>query len=228
MKKNTHLKQIQSKFDAKHEEAMHRLDRIEAIQEQTAREARINEKRSDKGFKETRALLDEVIAKSKKDIAESKEARAQSEKRIKELDKLFNIQWGRLMESLVKGDLLKLLQKRNIKVDYFAKETEGKRNGEAFEFDIIAINGREIVVTEVKTSLRLSDVKYFLKKLKKATYYMPKYSDKVLYGAVAYLKANHSSEVYAEKNGLFVIRATGSSASIINDKDFKPKRFDTK
>ena len=44
---------------------------------------------------------------------------------------------------------------------------------------------------------------------------MPEYGDKRAYGAVAYLKADEGSAVYAEK-GLFVIRATGSSASITN------------
>ena len=33
------------------------------------------------------------------------------------------------------------------------------------------------------------------------------------------------SEIHAERQGLFVIKATGSSASIINKKDFKPKAF---
>ena len=34
------------------------------------------------------------------------------------------------------------------------------------------------------------------------------------------------AEKYAARQGLFVIRATGSSASIINQAGFRPKRFD--
>ena len=43
---------------------------------------------------------------------------------------------------------------------------------------------------------------------------MPEYGGKLAYGAVAYLKADERAAVYTEKQGLFVIRATGSSASM--------------
>ncbi len=46
-----------------------------------------------------------------------------------------------------------------------------------------------------------------------------------MYGAVAYLKADESADRYAEGQGLFVIRATGSSASITNAENFKPRTF---
>ncbi|MCY4364154.1 MAG: hypothetical protein OXE42_18560 [Gammaproteobacteria bacterium] len=51
--------------------------------------------------------------------------------------------------------------------------------------------------------------------------------DRRVYGAVAYIKVVEEAEKYAARQGLFVIRATGSSASIINPAGFKPKRFDT-
>ena len=39
------------------------------------------------------------------------------------------------------------------------------------------------------------------------------------------LKADESSDKYAERQGLFVIRATDSSASITNREDFRPRTF---
>ena len=50
-------------------------------------------------------------------------------------------------------------------------------------------------------------------------------SSRSVYGAVAYLKADEPSEVYAERQGLYVIRATGSSASITNQPEFRPRTF---
>lgn len=44
-----------------------------------------------------------------------------------------------------------------------------------------------------------------------------------VYGAVAYLRCDESLVRYAERKGLFVIRATGSSASIVNLPDFEPR-----
>ena len=96
---------------------------------------------------------------------------------------------------------------------------------DTWELDIVAINGKEVVLVEVKTTLKVKDIEHFAKKLKVFTTWRPEYKGKKVYGAVAYLRTDENSAKYAEKQGLFVIRATGSSASIINKKDFKPKTF---
>ncbi|MFW5706043.1 MAG: hypothetical protein ACOCX8_03485, partial [Bacteroidota bacterium] len=93
------------------------------------------------------------------------------------------------------------------------------------EFDIVAENGEEAVFVEVKTTLRPGDVKDFTEKLKLVKTWMPKYGRNTIYGAMAFLKAHAGSEAMAEKQGLFAIRATGNSASIINAEDFEPRRF---
>ena len=51
------------------------------------------------------------------------------------------------------------------------------------------------------------------------------YASRRIYGAVAYLKAYQESDLRAERLGLFVIRATGSSASITNREGFTPRAF---
>ena len=68
-------------------------------------------------------------------------------------------------------------------------------------------------------------VKYFLTSLKDFKNYFPDYKSKTIYGAVAYLRSEAEAQLLSQKQGLFVIRATGDSASIINTKDFKPKDF---
>jgi len=150
------------------------------------------------------------------------------DRRMKALHELFTGQWEKLMESLVRGDLIKLLKKRNIKVDYIlhSEKRQGTFEERQWEVDIIAVNGKEVVVVvEVKTTLKVNDVNHFIKKLKKFTQWRPRYKESKIYGAVAYLKTDQGSDVYSEKQGLFVIRATGSSASITNHKAFKPKVF---
>ena len=97
--------------------------------------------------------------------------------------------------------------------------------GDNYEYDIIAVNGKEIVVVEVKTTLKVNSVKDFLESLRKFTTRMPHYKNKTIYGAVAWLRAEEESDIYAERQGLFVIRATGSSASIVNQENFKPQVF---
>ncbi len=94
-----------------------------------------------------------------------------------------------------------------------------------YEFDILAVNGDEVIVVEVKTTLRIDDTKYFLKKLAIFKEIFPEYSSKQVYGAVGYLRYDVHATIYSEKQGLFVIKATGDSASITNKNDFKPKTF---
>ena len=149
----------------------------------------------------------------------------ETDRRLKKAEGLFTTQWGKLMETLVEGDLLKLLKQKNIRVDDTTMNMKGCYKDQNWEVDILASNGEEIVLVEVKTTLNLQDVKDFIDKLKKFTIWKPIYKEKKMYGAVAYLKADQGSAQYAEKQGLFVIRATGSSSSIINKKDFQPKIF---
>ncbi len=149
----------------------------------------------------------------------------ETDRRLKKLDELFTSQWGKLVESLVEGDLIPLLQARGIEVQTTYPRVSGRRNGEHYEYDILAANGEEVVVVEVKTTLRAGDVTHFLEKLDKFTGWVSGFKGRKILGAVAYLKVDHSVQVYAERQGLYVIRATGSSASIINQADFRPRVF---
>ena len=54
---------------------------------------------------------------------------------------------------------------------------------------------------------------------------MPEFADRLIYGALAYLKTDGSVTVHAGRQGLYVIRATGSSASITNAEGFAPRAF---
>ncbi|MEA3642456.1 MAG: hypothetical protein VBE63_21295 [Lamprobacter sp.] len=70
------------------------------------------------------------------------------------------------MESLVEGDLVNLLRARGIAITDTSTRLKGQRaDGGNYEFDILAHNGEELVVVEVKTTLRPKDVKAFLRKL---------------------------------------------------------------
>src|SRR3972149_3818881 len=173
---------------------------------------------TDRKFQESERLLTEQSRETREQMKETDE-------KIKELSNLFTSQWGRLIESLVEGDLVRLLNERGIPVNHTSERIKGCRDGENFEFDIIAHNGNEIVIVEVKTTLRPDDVKVFAQKMQRAKVYLPEYANSRLIGAMAYLKADAGAGVMAGKQGFFVIRATGNSAAIINPEGFVPKRF---
>ena len=119
--------------------------------------------------KKVQRQIDEIVK-------EGKERRKEYEERQKEYDRKFGDlgnRRGRFVESLVEGDLVAMLQKKNITVETIAERVRGKRNGEHFEFDIVAVNGEEVVVVEVKSTLRAEDVRHFLDRLETFTRWSP-------------------------------------------------------
>ncbi len=198
----------------KAEEPKRKAEERKREAEEYKREERERRERADREIARIRAIQKDTAREMK-----------ETDRRLKKAEDLFTSQWGKLMESLVEGDLAPLLQERGIAVEGTTERTVKKRNGEHIEIDILAMNGADVVVVEVKTTLRPNDVGHFLEKLSRFADWFPEYRDRRVLGAVAYLRTDTSVVVHAERQGLFVIRATGSSASIVNAPDFEPRVF---
>ncbi|MCF8371138.1 MAG: YraN family protein [Bacteroidales bacterium] len=170
-------------------------------------------------------VTDKQFKETDKQMKETDERMKETDKRMKDLQNLFIGQWGKLIESLVKGDLVRVLNEWGIAVQDTSERRKGNYKGTSYEFDIIARNGKEVVFVEVKTTLRPNDVKDFIDKLHHVKEWLQEYKDNIIYGAMAFLTDEGASARMAEKKGLFVIRATGDSAAIVNEKDFRPQGF---
>ena len=196
---------------------------------ESRRRAREEAEEFDRRAREWAEKFDREVAESKRRAEERSRdldcRMREAEQRIRKAEDLFTTQWGKLMEGLVEGDLAALLQERGIAVEGTTQRTTKRRKGDFFEIDILASNGAELVLVEVKTTLRSEGVTHFLGKLSRFGEWFPEYRHRRVYGAVAYLHGSDSVTRYAERQGLFVIRATGSSASIVNAVDFKPRVF---
>ena len=193
---------------------------------QEMKELRASHKEANQEMKELRASHKEANQEMKELRASHKE----TDRQIQKIGGRFNERWGALVESLVEGNLVEIFQSRGI--DIMQTHTRStaqwkKPNGDIQkrEFDIIVANGTEAVVVEVKTTLSPTDVSRFLESLKDFKNYFPRYKSETVYGAMAYLNSENKANALAEEQGLFIIRATGDSASIVNEKDFKPKVF---
>lgn len=90
--------------------------------------------------------------------------------------------------------------------------------------DFLAEGGKEVVVVEVKTTLRIGDVNEMVKKRIKIfrKHYLRLV---IIYGAFSFLHASDNVSAYAKKRGLWLIRATNNTARIINTSDSKPRTF---
>jgi hypothetical protein len=188
-----------------------------------------SQKETDLKFKETDLKFKETDLKFKETDLEIKETARmfrETDKKLNQLERLFTSQWGKLMESLVEGDLVRLLTERGIAIADTTTRLKGKNaEGGNYEFDIIAHDGDAVVVVEVKTTLRPQDVEEFLAKLGQIKRWIPRYAHNRIHGAVAWLTADAGAERMAENKGLFSIRATGDSASIQNDPEFAPRAW---
>ncbi len=151
----------------------------------------------------------------------------ETDKKINKVQGLFTSQWGKLVEAIVRPACLKLFRDRGIDVSRTHENTTIEKDGiKKAEYDAILANGSEVVIVEVKTTLREKDVIYFLKKLEEVKIYMPEYANKKVYGAVAAISFDRESESLAIKEGLFLIKNKGEGVvDIANAKDFKPKEY---
>nr|VFK08040.1 MAG: holliday junction resolvase (hjc) [Candidatus Kentron sp. FM] len=196
-----------------------------AFLQETARQMKESDRQMKETIKEIMQETDRQMQETDRRMKETDRQIQETSREIKEAKDLFTTQWGRLVESLVDGSLVRLFNQRGIAVEDTSTRIKGSRQGHSYEFDIIAHNGREIIIVEVKTTLRPNDVRVFLGKLKNAKNWMPRYGDNIIHGAMAWLQANAGAERMAANNGLFSIRAVGDSAIVTNEPDFEPKPF---
>lgn len=150
----------------------------------------------------------------------------ETDKKIKGLSELFTGQWGKLVEALVDSGLPKVFRKQGIAVRQVSRRHEIYDGAvKIAEIDVLLHNGGEDVAVEVKTTLRSKDVKEHLARLKKVRAAVPAYSTggKKLYGAVAALKFDAEADLFAERQGMFVLKSSEGIFEIINGSGFRRK-----
>ena len=167
-----------------------------------------------------------------------REAQKETDRQIRRLERTldktngkFDNRWGKFVENLVHGDLVSLLSNWEIKVHRVQPRMtyppyKGKRGG---EFDLVAVNGEELIIIEVKSTLEKGDVDNFIEKLKMAQDVFTEYRERKIFGGVAYFEAIKRADEYADSQGLFTIKAPGGNSNIStitnNRKTFRPVAF---
>ena len=149
----------------------------------------------------------------------------ETDRRLRKTYELFVSEWDTLIEALAKRDLIPLLNSRGIEVDHVSRHHKRNYGGRRWDIDIVAVSSREVVAVLVRTTLKRDGVDEFLDTLRHVDGVMREYAGRAFYGVVAYLEAEESADAYAERHGLFAIRATGGSTSITNHENFRPRTF---
>ena len=198
---------------------MDRLDRIEKILETLAEshaEAEARQKEADHRLAENERLI-RSLGKNVRgmgvSIGEITEAITVSNKIIEVVNGFEGINVSGFLPNLEKTYLL----------DPHGP-LEGK-NRRQFEIDGLAVGSSEAVAIEAKTKLNKGDVDGFIKGLGRFKEAFEEYATRDIYACVAFVRANDKTLDYAEKRGLFVIKATPPDVTLINSKGFKPVKF---
>jgi len=193
----------------------------------------MNIQENEKNIQEIWALFRETDRKIKAMSEESERRSRELDERFKATDRkidkvagMFDTQWGKLMESLAEGGVLKLFQERGIGVYQIYQRARCRRNGRHLEIDLLLADDGVAVAVEVKTTLKADHITEFLEDMSEFPEFFPRYRNSKIYGAVAALRMEQQSERFAQKQGLFVIKIGGDGMTeMLNPTDFKAKNF---
>lgn len=182
----------------------------------------------DRRAAESKIENDRFIAEAHLLAAEREKSMAKLERTVERTSKAVDAlttRWGRFVEGLVEPAVLRLFQGRGIDVKEVYQRAQTKRQGVAMEIDILVVDDTELVLVECKSRLSKDDVDEFIEKLNRFKVSFPHYQSYRAYGAVAGIEINEGIDRYAYRQGLFVIKPSGESVAIINDKNFQPLAY---
>jgi hypothetical protein len=184
----------------------------------------------DRLFAESKAEADRRAAEWDRQFAESK---AEADRRHAELEKLvasantavnnLTSRWGRFVEELVRPAVIKLFQGKGIHLEHTFLRAEDM--GRTMEIDILGVNSTDVVLVECKSRFSQDDLDEFLEKLPWFKGAFREFSSYQIYGAIAGIEIDQGVDRRAYKKGLFVIRPSGDTVTIINDDRFRPKMW---
>lgn len=182
-------------------------------------------KETDRKFEEIARSIEENFQETARQFKESDRQFKETDRRLRELDGLFTGQWGKLIEALVRPGLLKLFQNWGIEeLNESHQRIEVKRDGRQMEVDVLLKNGTVVIPVEVKTTLKVEDVREFLEKMQDFLFFFPEYTNYRVYGALAGVNIEEHADRYAYRQGLFVLTLGKQGlAEILNDARFVPR-----
>ena len=161
---------------------------------------------TDRRMKET----DRKMAETDRMIKATSEQMRETDRKMKQLEGLFTTQWGKLIEALAKPACLKLFSDLGIGItQVYNGPRKGKYYCNEMEIDVILCNTTVAVAVEVKTTCKKEYIDHFLQQMEYFKETFHPFANYTVYPAVAALKYDEGSDVYASKKGMFVLHANG-------------------
>lgn len=161
--------------------------------------------------------------------AEWEQEEAERDRKLeRELYKLYgegDNRWGRLIEALVQGNVKKMFRDAGIDVEHALAQRRSRIGGIWREYDLVAVGESDAVVVEVKTTLRVADVKVFTERIGDFRKWRWDDARPRVWGALAYLTTKGNAAQAAEEAGFYLIQAVSGSSRLVNSEGFEPRVF---
>jgi hypothetical protein len=183
---------------------------------------------TDRRFQETERILKKQTEETNKEITNlSQQVKrvSQQVKRVSQQVGALTGKWGLFVENMVAPACETLFLNRGIPVHQVSQRVKRHLGGDTLEIDVLVTNQDHILVVEVKSTLRVEDIKEFIEDLGQFKQFFPEYSQKQLYGAVAGIDIEDGADKYGYRQGLFVLTQSGESMTILNATEFEPKTW---
>ncbi len=203
--------------------------RMRASREKADRRMRASREKNERALNEMRRETERQKRESARILSamkrESEELWQKTERQINKLDGKFGNLWGDLVEALIQGNLIEALKSRGLDVKKTVPSYTGHLNGRIKEYDLIALNGKEIVVVEAKSALDQKKADKFLKAMAQFKKYCPEFSHLTVYAGLACLRTSPDVIKYVIDKGMFMILVKGENAVLLNPEGSKPRVF---
>ena len=215
------LRESQAKTDAQQNITNAQILELKASQAKTDAQQNI-----------TNAQILELKASQAKTDAQLNKTDALLNKTIKKLDEIgrqlgdLGLVQGEVAEELFYRNLKSLFNKDNHRLALKKVQRNLKRKGYG-EYDLVAVDGANVLVVEVKNKLSERMVDDFVeKKLPRFKVLFPEYADYQIIGGIGALVVKDAVGRHAEKSGLYVLtQADDGGAALLNREGFVPRVF---
>ena len=170
------------------------------------------QRETDKQLKETDRMIKELSLEVKK-----------TTRSVAELNGV----WKSYSEKIIFDNIEDALKNAGFQDFAISKGIKRRKGDKEIEIDFLAVGDGYVVVVETKTSLKVKDVRKFVKKLKdKFLEFFPEFRNYRIYGAVVGINLQDGVEKFAFKNGLMVFRYKDKGeVEILNPEGFGPRDF---
>ena len=184
-------------------------------------------------FVETNKILAELAEQSKEQSKEAEKEYKKTWKIIRELSKNvggINRTLGKWSEEMIAANICKKINPFGYKFAWCGRNLEFCRleDGKVFaEVDCFLENGDVVMLVEIKTDLKKSDIDEHLERIKKIRQHLNNRDEKrTIVAAVAGAIVHKSVCIYAQKQGLYVFMQSGETMAVAEiPAGFTPRKW---